>query len=153
MRKIILISASILINVYSFAQIDNKPAIVRISAINEFDDIEIASGIIVGSNETKLYIVTAYHTVKNSPEIDIYFYKIDEPNKATVIQFDEDMDIAVLELPIPKNVKFTYMVPASKSIIKVNKEVDCIGQPEGSYWKSYRINKIQEEFLLLTVYG
>jgi len=144
MQKLFLILTFLIIYISSNAQIDNKASIVRISAINEFGDIEIASGIIVGSTDKKLYIVTAYHVVKNSPKADIYFYKIDEPNEATVIQFDKEMDIAVMELLKPKKIKFGNMVPASISIIKVDKEVECIGQPEGGYWKSYRINKIQE---------
>ena len=59
------------------------------------------SGIIIGKDETNLYILTNYHVVKNAKELSAGF--IDgESASAEVKGYDESNDVAVVTVPLKK---------------------------------------------------
>jgi len=57
------------------------------------------SGIIIGQNENDLILVTNYHVVEESKTITCTFID-DESVEARVEDYEEDMDIAILSIPL-----------------------------------------------------
>ncbi len=70
------------------------------------------SGVIIGKNDDKLYVITNYHVVENADTIKIGFCD-DSVSEAYVTGFDKEQDVAVVEVP------FANMSEETASVIKV----------------------------------
>lgn len=70
------------------------------------------SGIIIGKDEQKLYVITNYHVIQGADKINIGFCN-DTMAEAYVTGFDADQDIAVVEVP------FSNLEGDTASAIKV----------------------------------
>ena len=69
------------------------------SIINEAD--ASGSGIIVGQNDTELLIVTNYHVIADTEKLTVQFVEGSEL-EASVKGTDEDMDLAVIAVPLTR---------------------------------------------------
>lgn len=126
------------------AQPNDFSSIVRIVALNEFGENDIGTGILVGNDNSHLYIATANHVVKTANEAEVFFYNQTTAQTATVLQKDEKMDVAVLKMKKPNRQSLPHLLAADPKILEVQKKVLSIGHPGGSFWKSNYQNIIQE---------
>lgn len=98
------------------------------------------AGIVVGSNENELYIVTAYHVVKDEGVEAIFRTRPGEKFQATVIRHDVALDLAVLQISgtaeqtLPdRNIPFE-LIPPSTAEINPGYSVWSIGHGNGQMW-------------------
>ena len=93
------------------------------------------SGIIVGENETELLIVTNNHVVEDSTSLKVAFID-DEAVDAVVKGTDQDIDLAVIAVPLEKipqatKEKITAATLGNSDQLKVGQGVIAIGNALG----------------------
>jgi hypothetical protein len=125
------------------AQVSADPAaraqqlVVRVTAKVGQSDVT-GSGIIVGRNRERMYVITANHVVRNgtdqATEVRVYFRWLPgESSEAVLLEhFDPEMDLAVIAIPNPPvfAVAFDQLAPARS--VKVNDGVYLVGFPGGA---------------------
>lgn len=100
---------------------ENKDRIVTISADNN-----IATGFVYSQNDNRVYIVTAYHSIAGSNNINVSFgvaYNL----SAKVLGFDEYCDIALLVVESPYTINHLKLGDAT--LLKRGEFVINIGTP------------------------
>ena len=91
--------------IFNLRQNVNKvyPSVVHIECKNKATTT-IGSGIVFDTKFGKHYIVTNYHVIKGYVNINIYDEKLNK-EKATILNYDEEKDIAVLSIDSNLKVK------------------------------------------------
>jgi len=121
---------------------DNKNSIVSVIADNS-----LLSGFVYGQNDNKVYIVTAYHGVSNTGNINVQFgssYNV----PATLLGFDIYTDIAVLEIESPYSIDSLKI--GDSSLLQAGEFVISIGTPSSlEYSSSAKLSMISHPLLSL----
>lgn len=119
--------------------------------VYEQEQVGAGSGIIYGSNETELLIVTNYHVVADSKELKVYFGDVDVSDAAENGQTsldsipsydaalkgsDPDLDLAVIAVKlesIPDDVMsgIVFAAPGDSTLLKAGQRVIAIGNALG----------------------
>lgn len=85
------------------------------------------SGFVISDNG---YIVTNYHVVENSDDVNVYFYSSQNtPIAAEIVGYSDIDDIAVLKVGITGLSPVTF---ASSALCNIGERVYAVGTPEGS---------------------
>lgn len=108
---------------YDISKIEES--LVYIEAIND-SSISSGSGFIYKIMDNKNYIVTNYHIIEGYN--DIYVYGADKKQvNATIFGYDEDMDIAILEINDELNLKEVKIGDSNK--LNIGNVVYAVGTP------------------------
>ena len=120
------------------------------------------SGIIIGENETELLIVTNYHVVADSTELNVYFSFEQEEEAENVVSakikgYDSQKDLAVIavkltDIPEEAKAKISIASVGDSSQMKVGEQVVAIGNALG-YGQSVTTGIISAKGREVTVQG
>ena len=115
------------------------PSVVRIDTRRKIEDAitgspmehnedGLGSGVIISEEG---YVMTNYHVVSGVDEIIILTWDDRAEYLATLIGFDADMDIAVLKIENPSNLKFKPLPFGKSEQLKPGHMVMAVGSPMG----------------------
>ena len=120
------------------------------------------SGIIIGENDTELLIVTNYHVVADSTDLNVYFSFDEEEDTENVVSakikgYDSQKDLAVIAVKlsdIPEEAKSQISIAkvGDSSQMKVGEQVVAIGNALG-YGQSVTTGIISAKGREVTVQG
>ncbi len=106
------------------------------------DEIEIGSGIIVGKQNDKIAIVTAFHVIDSSyRDIASVQIQLHQPSfsqyEAEVYKVKAELDLALLITVVPEEdeIEFATLQTGTIEDMKDNENVMLIGHPQGLYWE------------------
>lgn len=122
----ILLALTLLCYIYINNNVNNiNNSIVYIKSIDK-ELINSGSGFVYKIEKNKVYIVTCYHVIENYN--DIYVYNNNKKKeKATVLNYDEYTDIAILT--IENKLKLKEINIGNSADIKNNDKISTIGTP------------------------
>lgn len=144
---IALIAGLIMAISLTFAQDDVKRQVAKIE-VEGIYGTESGAGVILGQENQKLFIGTAYHVIKEADEsnstIEVSLFR-GSPQKAEIYKKNINADFAVIAIPVPElfNTSFIKSLKISSESVKENQEITTIGHPNGQEWDINRADKIR----------
>jgi hypothetical protein len=75
------------------------------------------------------HLLTNYHVIKSQKELAVYLSKVKKLVPAKIIAEDEDGDIALIKISLPKNVKLSPLEIAGKRQLKRGEKIAAFGYP------------------------
>ncbi|MBK8705346.1 MAG: trypsin-like peptidase domain-containing protein [Saprospiraceae bacterium] len=121
--------------------------VALIKTVNqEGSEGETGAGIVSGRTGDQLFIVTAYHVVKDAQSITVRLNQASWTEFPATLhyQVSEELDIAVVVAKIPANAPINYYEFRRGNIeeLKVDQAVSCIGHPYGAEWTYNKMNTL-----------
>lgn len=104
---------------------------------------EEGAGIILSGTNKEMVILTAYHVIKNAEEVQVGLFRYAKVFKANVLQVDEDLDLALLEISGPFPSWNLGLPPVGSEDMEVGQNVVTVGHPVGNDWDINPINQIK----------
>lgn len=130
----------------SFSQTDMRPFIIKIETegnIISGTQKELGAGFVIGKEENNLFVATAYHVVEGKNDVNLMFRNAQNlPLKAELINYNRELDFAVLQVTANDQTARTLLGFASESVSD-DQEVKVIGHPNGNLWDVNTQNKIK----------
>lgn len=121
-----------------------KRSVVKINAAGK-----IGTGIVIGAEDDKVFVVTAFHVVDGAEDIRVTFFdRRYETFLAASPKYDERLDIALVVITRPAGRALTLnLQPIQLSEVEPSEglAVTVIGQGNDSEWQYYRGVVVREE--------
>lgn len=133
LNYVLIVVISVILSVVIISCLSNKgydisrveESLVYIEAIDD-SSISSGSGFVYKTENNKNYIVTNYHIIEGYSNIHVYVSDKKQVN-ASIFGFDEDSDIAILEINDELNLKEIKLGDSSK--LNIGDEVYAVGTP------------------------